>query len=138
VWCSSIRGVFALVTVDFVWIYDLTSDTNKARHQLIIPAGQIRDVTFAVSDEVLSNDGKTTAHRIYLFVLSSMGNVYVQELNEQCRLEDDGSFYMTSWVTIKHGLSVDQQGIIAGGGLSIHYSHTCRLLFVGYAQGRIC
>ncbi len=62
-WCSSIRGVFALVTVDFVWIYDLTSDTNKARHQLIIPAGQIRDVTFAVSDEVLSNDGKTTAHR---------------------------------------------------------------------------
>lgn len=125
-WCRGVRGLLALVTADFISVYDLKVSSTKPRHQFVIPVGNVRDVSFVVSE---------TGEQISLLIMSSVGYVYLQQLNEQCLLEDDASFFVTNSVMIDHVELNEHQGTISDGGISIHYSYALKLVFVSYAQG---
>jgi hypothetical protein len=125
-WCPGVRGLLALVTADFISVYDLKLDSTKPRHQFVIPVGNMRDVSFVVSE---------TGEQTSLLIMSSVGYVYMQQLNEQCLLEDDASFFVTNSIMIDHTELTENQGTISGGGISVHYSHVLKLVFAGYAQG---
>lgn len=46
-----------------------------------------------------------------------------------------GPFYITGILDIKHADIKETDSQIAGGGVSVYYSHTLQLLFFSYAQG---
>ena len=77
-----------------------------------MPSGKIRDVTF-----VHSVDGS-----IYLLLMSSAGHVYFQQLCDESSARH-GSFYVTNIMEVRHGEVRDAGGSLAGGGVSIYYSH---------------
>ena len=47
IWLSECRGIVAVVTADFVNIYDLCKDFRHPLYHFLLPAGKIRDAAFA-------------------------------------------------------------------------------------------
>jgi E3 ubiquitin-protein ligase UBR4 len=93
--------------------------------------------------------------------MSSTGYVYIQDMNEQSSAKH-GPFYVTNTLEMYHpeikvklfpssfisiifsykhlkfkiSLLQESNGQVCGGGVSIYYSHTLRLLFYSYVQGK--
>ena len=47
----------------------------------------------------------------------------------------NGPFYLTNTLPIEHPDLQDSNGQVAGGGVSVYYSHILQLIFFSYSQG---
>ena len=79
--------------------------------------------------------GHTAAGDISMLLMSSVGHTYFQQLSDESRARH-GTFYVTNIMELPHPDIKDSGGSLAGGGVSIYYSHTLQMLFCSYAQGR--
>ena len=124
VWLPGSQTQLALVTADFVKIYDLGKDALSPQYYFLVPSGKIRDCTFMYEDGTY-----------HILLMSSPGHIYTEVLNEDSSAKH-GSFYVTNTLEVFHLDVTDVNGQVAGGGVSIYYSHTLGLLFYSYVQGR--
>lgn len=124
IWLPGSQTKLALITPDFVKIYDLAKDALSPQYYFLVPSGKIRDCTF------MYDDGKYN-----ILLMSSPGHIYTEALNEESSAKH-GSFYVTNTLEVFHLDVTDVNGQVAGGGVSIYYSHTLGLLFYSYAQGK--
>lgn len=92
-------------------------------YYFLLPSGKIRDVSF------IFNDGDHS-----LILMSSGGQLYLQPMDVTSSAVN-GPFYLTNVVPIEHADLQDSNGQIAGGGVSLYYSHILQLLFFSYSQG---
>ena len=125
VWLPGSQTQLAVVTADSVKIYDLASDALSPAYYFLVPSGKIRDVTFV----------HTILGDMFILLMSSAGHIYFQQLSDDSSARH-GSFYVTNIMDVPHGDVRDSGGSLAGGGVSIYYSHTLQLLFCSYAQGK--
>ncbi|XP_077505275.1 E3 ubiquitin-protein ligase-like protein poe isoform X4 [Amblyomma americanum] len=124
-WLPGSQTELALVTADFVKVYDLSVDALNAQFFFLLPTGRLRDCCFVCPEE-----GPR-----HLLLMSSAGYVYCQPLIEESSARH-GPFYVTSVLDIQHPDIKDSVGTVAGGGVSIYYSHVLQLLFLSYANGK--
>ncbi|CAH0600763.1 unnamed protein product [Chrysodeixis includens] len=124
IWLPGSQTQLALVTSDFVKIYDLSKDLNNPMHHFLVPSGKVRDVTFVNQDGVM-----------HMLCMSSAGHIYWQPMSEESRATL-GTFYVTNTLEVLHPEIQDVAGLVGGGGVSIYYSHTLKMLFFSYAQGK--
>ena len=115
----------AIVTADYVKIYDLHADVLSPSYYFLIPSGKIRDTTFLY----------TASGDMYLLLMSSAGHIYFQLLNDDSSARH-GSFYVTNIMDVHHAEVKDVNGSLCGGGASIYFSHTLQMLFFSYNQGK--
>ncbi|XP_061383112.1 E3 ubiquitin-protein ligase UBR4 isoform X4 [Danaus plexippus] len=124
IWLPGSQTQLALVTSDFVKIFDLSKDLSNPMHHFLVPSGKVRDVTFVNQDDVM-----------HMLCMSSAGHIYWQPMSEESRATL-GTFYITNTLEVLHPEIQDVAGLVGGGGVSIYYSHTLRMLFFSYAQGK--
>ncbi|KAJ0180973.1 hypothetical protein K1T71_003058 [Dendrolimus kikuchii] len=124
IWLPGSQTQLALVTSDFVKIFDLSKDLNNPLHYFLVPSGKVRDVTFVNQEGVM-----------HMLCMSSAGHIYWQPMSEESRASL-GTFYVTNTLEVLHPEIQDVAGLVGGGGVSIYYSHTLKILFFSYAQGK--
>ncbi|CAH1787172.1 unnamed protein product, partial [Owenia fusiformis] len=124
VWLPGSQTELAIVTADFVKIYNLAVDAISPQFYFLLPSGKIRDTTF-----IFTEDGH------HMLLMSSSGYVYSQTMEESSSATH-GPFYITNILEIKHADLNESNGQVAGGGVSLYYSHTLQLLFFSYSQGK--
>ena len=125
IWLPGSQTLLALVTADSVKIYELLSDALSPSYYFLVPSGKIRDVTFV----------HTASGEMSILLMSSAGHIYFQQLCEESSARH-GSFYVTNIMELTHPDIKDSNGSLAGGGVSLYYSHTLQLLFCSYAGGK--
>ncbi|BES93671.1 calmodulin Hypothetical protein [Nesidiocoris tenuis] len=125
IWLPSSQTQLALVTADFVKIYDLSVDVLSPQYYFLVPTGKIRDATF-----MSAQDGSTT-----ILLMSSTGYIYAEDMNEESSAKH-GAFYVTNTLELYHSELKETNGQVCGGGVSIYYSHALRLLFFSHVQGK--
>ncbi|XP_066906272.1 E3 ubiquitin-protein ligase UBR4 [Halyomorpha halys] len=125
IWLPGSQTKLALITADFVKIYDLSIDVLSPQYYFLVPSGKIRDVTF-----ICTEDGKST-----LLLMASTGYIYTQDMDEESSAKH-GAFYVTNTLELYHPEMKDSNGQICGGGVSVYYSHALRLLFFSYSHGK--
>lgn len=104
-------------------IYDLSQDALSPLYYFLLPSGKIRDVSF------IFDDGDHS-----LILMSSAGQLYLQPMDATSSAIN-GPFYLTNTVPIEHPDLQDSNGQVAGGGVSVYYSHILQLIFFSYSQG---
>lgn len=124
IWLPGSQTLLALVTSDYVKIYDLAVDTISPKYYYLVAVGKIRDCTFMYQEGAY-----------YMLTFASSGYIYYQTLDEQS-LAVHGDFYVTNTLDLTHHHIKDVNGQVGGGGVSIYYSHALQLLFYSYASGR--
>ncbi|XP_071445233.1 E3 ubiquitin-protein ligase UBR4 isoform X2 [Hetaerina americana] len=124
-WLPGSQTELALVTADFVKIYDLSQDALSPQFYFLVPSGKIRDCTFVFPEGGVP----------HMLLMSSGGHIYSQAMNEESSARH-GSFYVTNTIEVHHKDVKDVNGQVCGGGVSVYYSHALRLLFFSYAQGK--
>ena len=70
---------------------------------------------------------------MFLLFMSAAGHIYSQQLCDEPTTHH-GSFYMINIMDASHGDYSDSGGSLAGGGVSIYYSHTRQMLFGSNGQ----
>ena len=125
IWLPGQQTQLAIVTADYVKIYDLNADVLSPSYYFLIPSGKIRDTTFLY----------TPNGDMYLLLMSSAGHIYFQLLNDDSSARH-GSFYVTNIMDVHHSEVKDVNGSLCGGGASIYFSHTLQMLFFSYIQGK--
>lgn len=123
-WLPGSQTELAIVTVDFVKIYDLGVDAISPQYYFLLPSGKIRDVTFIFNDESRA-----------LVLMASSGYIYTQTLDDSSSARH-GPFYITNVMEVDHPDLKDVNGQVAGGGESLYYSHGLQLVFFSYSNGR--
>lgn len=124
IWLPGSQNKLALVTGEYVKIYDLAEDSLSPLYNFVVPSGDIRDVCFVFYNGVY-----------FILIMSSLGYIYYQSLSDDS-LASNGAFYVTSTLELEHSYLRDVDGQILGGGVSIYYSHTLHMLFFSYATGK--
>lgn len=124
VWLPGSQTLLALVTSDYVKIYDLAVDSYSPKYYYLVAVGKIRDCTFMYQDG-----------QYHMLSFASSGYVYTQQLDQQS-LAVHGDFYVTNTLELSHQHIKEVNGQVGGGGVSIYYSHTLQLLFYSYSSGR--
>ncbi|XP_055380592.1 protein purity of essence [Condylostylus longicornis] len=124
IWLPGSQTKLALVTADFVKIYELAEDTYSPQYYFLVAVGKIRDCTFIYQEGVY-----------YMVLIASSGYIYYQPLDEES-LAKHGDFYVTNTLELNHPHIKDISGQVGGGGVSIYYSHTLQILFFSYSLGR--
>ncbi|RUS88506.1 hypothetical protein EGW08_003764 [Elysia chlorotica] len=123
-WLPGSQTELAIVTVDFVKIYDLGADAISPQYYFLLPSGKIRDVTFIFNDESRA-----------MVLMASSGYIYTQTLDDSSSARH-GPFYITNVMEVTHADLKDVNGQVAGGGESIYYSHALQLVFFSYSSGK--
>ncbi|XP_014478762.1 PREDICTED: protein purity of essence isoform X5 [Dinoponera quadriceps] len=123
-WLPGAQTQLALVTADFVKIYDLGRDALSPQYYFLVPTGKIRDCTFMHAE-----DGT-----FHMLLMSSAGYIYSQVMDEES-LAKHGAFYVTNTLDVYHP-ELKDNGQVGSGGVSIYYSHALQLLFFSYACGK--
>jgi E3 ubiquitin-protein ligase UBR4 len=69
--------------------------------------------------------------------MASNGYIYYEQLSESSSARN-GSFYVTNTLDIKHETitETNNNGILLGGGVSVYFSSTLKLLFWSYVHGK--
>ncbi|XP_068151498.1 protein purity of essence [Drosophila tropicalis] len=124
IWLPGSQTLLAIITSDYIKIYDLAVDTYSPKYYYLVAVGNIRDCTF------MYQDGS-----YYMLSFSSSGYIYTQQLDQQS-LAIHGDFYVTNTLELSHQHIKDVNGQVSGGGVSIYYSHSLQLLFFSYSSGR--
>ncbi|KAJ8017247.1 hypothetical protein DPEC_G00015820 [Dallia pectoralis] len=125
IWLPGSQTELAIITADFVKIYDLSADALSPMYYFLLPSSKIRDATFLFNEE-----GKSI-----IVIMSSAGYMYTQVM-EGSSSAQHGPFYVTSVLEINHEDLKDSNGQVAGGGVSVYYSHVLQMLFFSYSQGK--
>ncbi|KAK8723161.1 hypothetical protein OTU49_011870, partial [Cherax quadricarinatus] len=125
VWLPGQQTQLALVTAEFVKIYDLSIDSLSPQYFFLLPSGKIKDACFVCAQD----DG------CYLVAMASSGYMYTQVLSEESSAQH-GPFYVTNVLQVQHQDLKDCNGQIGGGGVSVYYSHTLQVLCFSYTQGK--
>ena len=126
IWLPGSQNELAIITADFVIIYNLSESLIKPVYCFELPE-KIRDATF-----LFASDGK----RYFLF-LSTLGEVYYEQLNAKSQSQNS-PYFVTSQIEFK--FREDFQSVIGHrlhyeGGVSIFYSHLFQLLFISFENG---
>lgn len=124
IWLPGSQTKLALVTAEYVKIYDLAEDSISPLYNFVVPSGDIRDVCFVLQEG-----------NYFLLIMSSLGYIYTQPLSDES-LAVHGPFYVTNTLELDHQYIRDLNGQILSGGVSIYYSHTLQILFFSYAAGK--
>lgn len=124
IWLPGSQTALALVTADYVKIYELSEDAYSPKYHFLVAVGKIRDCTFVYQDGVY-----------YMLIIASSGYIHYQKLHDLC-LAENGDFYVTNTLEMNHHYIKDVGGQVGGGGVSIYYSHTLQMLFFSYSVGR--
>lgn len=124
IWLPGSQTKLALVTADFVKIYELAVDIAVPEYHFLVPSGKIRDCTFAYQESTY-----------YMLLMASSGYIYTQPLADES-LAKHGPFYVTNTLELDHPHIKDVTGQIGNGGVSIYYSHILQMLFFSYSQGK--
>lgn len=90
IWLPGSQTKLALVTADFVKIYDLSVDADNPQYFFLVPSGKIRDCTFMYEDGIY-----------HILLMSSPGHIYTEILNEESSTKY-GSFYVTNTLEVFH------------------------------------
>ncbi|CAF3538830.1 unnamed protein product [Rotaria sp. Silwood1] len=124
------QAQLALLTADFIKIYDLSTDTLSPIYYFILPTGKVRDCTFYYTKH-------NNIECCYILIMASNGYIYYEQLCESSSARN-GSFYVTNTLDIKHETisETNNNGILLGGGVSVYYSSTLKLLFWSYVHGK--
>ena len=117
VWLPGSQTQLAMVTADSVKIYDLASDVLSPSYYFLVPSGKIRDASFVFTAE----------GTMFLILMSSAGHIYFQQLCDESSAKH-GPFYVTNIMDVNHPEVRDAGGSLAGGGVSIYYSHVLQVL----------
>ncbi|KAK2851204.1 hypothetical protein Q5P01_007480 [Channa striata] len=125
IWLPGSQTELAIITADFVKIYDLSVDALSPMYYFLLPSSKIRDATFLFNEE-----GKNI-----IAIMSSAGYMYTQVMEESSSAQH-GPFYVTNVLEISHEDLKDSNGQVAGGGVSVYYSHVLQMLFFSYSQGK--
>ncbi|XP_078604123.1 E3 ubiquitin-protein ligase UBR4-like isoform X2 [Branchiostoma floridae x Branchiostoma japonicum] len=124
IWLPGSQTEIAVITADFVKIYNLAVDVLSPGYYFLLPSGKIRDVTFIFVEDMY-----------YIVLMSSAGYMYIQAM-ERASSAIHGPFYITTLLEPKHPDIKESNGQICGGGVSLYYSHALQLLFFSYTQGK--
>ena len=89
-WLPGSQTKIAVITADFVKIYDLSQDAISPQYYFLLPSGKIRDATFVFTEE-----GE------HLLLMSSSGYIYTQTMDEESSARH-GPFYITNILEVKH------------------------------------
>ena len=89
-WLPGSQTELAIVTADFVKVYDLGTDAISPQYYFLLPSGKIRDATFVFGDE---------GH--HLLLMSSSGHLYTQPMEEASSARH-GTFYITTTLDVVH------------------------------------
>ena len=131
VWLPGQSTQLAVITADFVKIYDLAIDALSPQFYFLLPSGKVRDCCFMFRQ---NQDADGEGSR-YTFFMSSSGYIYWQPLNEESSARH-GPFYVTNILDIAHPDVKENNGQTGGGGVSVYFSHSLQLLCFSYAQGK--
>lgn len=123
-WLPGSQTMLAIITCDYVKIYELSEDTYSPQYYFVVPSGKIRDCTFVYQ-----------SGSYYLLLFASSGYIYTQSLIDES-LAKHGAFYVTNTLEIDHPLIVESKGALGEGGASIYYSHLLQMLFFSYSIGK--
>lgn len=123
-WLPGSQTMLAIITCDYVKIYELAEDTYSPQYYFVVPSGKIRDCTFVYQ-----------AGSYYLLLFASSGYIYTQPLVDES-LAKHGAFYVTNTLDIDHPMIFDSKGALGEGGASIYYSHLLQMLFFSYSIGK--
>ncbi|XP_071948294.1 E3 ubiquitin-protein ligase UBR4-like isoform X1 [Antedon mediterranea] len=124
IWLPGSQTELAIVTADFVKIYDLSKDATNPYYYFLLPSGKVRDATFVFTEESRT-----------MILMSSAGYLYAQPM-EEISCASHGPFFVTNRLEVAHEDVKDSNGNTFGGGVSCYYSHTLQLLFFSYSQGK--
>lgn len=125
IWLPGHPTQLAIITADFVKIYDLSVDVLSPQYFFLLPSGKVRDCSFW-----FRQDGAQ-----FTFFISSSGYIYWQPLNQESSARH-GPFYVTNILDVTHPDVKESNGQTGGGGVSVYYSHCLQLLCFSYAQGK--
>lgn len=123
-WLPGSQTMLAIITCDYVKIYELSEDTYSPQYYFVVPSGKIRDCTFVYQSGTY-----------YLLLFASSGYIYTQPLVDES-LAKHGAFYVTNTLDIDHPMVFETKGALGEGGASIYYSHVLQMLFFSYSIGR--
>ena len=90
IWLPGSQTELAVVTADFVKIYDLSVDAISPQYYFLLPSGKIRDATFLMSD-----------NERYLLLMSSTGYICEQVMDSSSGAQH-GQFFITNVLDVKH------------------------------------
>lgn len=90
IWLPGTQTQLALVTADFVKIYDLSKDALSPTYYFLVPSGKIRDCTFMVENNIYN-----------ILLMSSSGHIYTETLDDESSAKH-GSFYVTNTLDVFH------------------------------------
>lgn len=90
IWLPGSQTELALVTADFVKIYDLAVDSINPQYYFLVPSGKIRDCTFMYENGIY-----------HILLMSSPGHIYTEILNEESSTKY-GTFYVTNTLEVYH------------------------------------
>ncbi|XP_039612074.1 E3 ubiquitin-protein ligase UBR4 isoform X4 [Polypterus senegalus] len=125
IWLPGSQTELAIITADFVKIYDLSVDALSPMYYFLLPSSKIRDASFLFNEE----------GRNIIVIMSSAGYIYTQIMEESSSAQH-GPFYVTNVLEINHEDLKDSNGQVAGGGVSVYFSHVLQMLFFSYSQGK--
>lgn len=98
-WLPGSKTELALVTSDFIKIYDLSIDKISPLYYYLLPMGKIKDVTF-VYNTVYSEDSNGYPKQLkYIVIMSSCGYLYYEEMNDISSAKN-GIYYVTNTIEI--------------------------------------
>ncbi|KAJ6631770.1 Protein purity of essence [Pseudolycoriella hygida] len=123
-WLPGSQTMLAIITCDYVKIYELSEDTYSPQYYFVVPSGKIRDCTFVYQ-----------SGNYFLLLFASSGYIYTQALVDES-LAKHGAFYVTNTLEIDHPMIVESKGALGEGGASIYYSHLLQMLFLSYSIGK--
>lgn len=124
IWLPGSQTQLALVTADFVKIYDLAKDSYSPEYYFLLPHGKIRDCAFMKEEETY-----------HMFLMASSGYIYTQPLTSES-LAQHGPFYVVETLQLDHPQIKQINGQLGGGGASIYYSPVLQILFFSFSQGK--
>lgn len=132
IWLPCSTSKLALITADYIRVYDLERSLHQPCYHFMLAAGKIIDSTFISSQR--NQNGKHEIN-LHLMLLSNSGHLYLQNLDDQSTYALQGSLYITTNVVLHCPDLEEKDGIISLGGCSLYFSHKLQTVFVSFLSG---
>ena len=100
-WLPGSQSELAVVTADFVKIYDLATDALSPQYYFLLPTGKIRDASVAYPPSSTEGDAPPT-----ILLMTSSGYVYSQGLEEASSARH-GPFYVSEEMEARSSLRAE-------------------------------
>ena len=149
IWLPGSQTELALITSEFIKIYDLSVDKISPIYYYLLPIGKIKDVTFVYDLKATDYSASTYKQIKHIVIMSSCGYLYYEEMNEVTSAKN-GIYYITNTIEFQYenqttvSSSPSQKPTsdktpatnMFGGGVSVYFSFKLGLLFWSYQQGK--